>query len=346
MIMAKTGKTDIPVNPIVFGCNELTRSRVNAVLGTGDTLVRDGVMATLTDEKSLYVKRRLKVLPFSVHAYETNLGTKVDLSGALGCPINAYLCDAYVYPTARCRIRKLSARAMEFLLSLGAPADDIRYEYRKHLAESVESSDSECVHDCIYGKFYEELVELPINGHVEYIYLLASTEMCYVIHRRDPKYGENEYFNIPIHESIRNTEMRGAGLSYDASYDNAATGDLFDVESLLANLWVAETLHTCEPCPEPEWSKVASDRPVLLSGKKPLKHSQAYRYIHITDDNWKKYESALTSTREYRNFNVPSWLVRAHYARMHGKTVFIKAHYAYRRKGAVNADVPPVDYIV
>ena len=38
------------------------------------------------------------------------------------------------------------------------------------------------------------------------------------------------------------------------------------------------------------------------------------------------------------------WLVRAHYARMHGKTVLIKAHYAYRRKGTVTAEA--VDYIV
>lgn len=84
---------------------------------------------------------------------------------------------------------------------------------------------------------------------------------------------------------------------------------------------------------------------MLLAGKKPLKHSVAYRYIHITDENWKKYESASKCVREQKNFNVASWYVRAHYARMHGKTVLVKAHYSYRRKGAVNGtDV--VDYIV
>lgn len=83
----------------------------------------------------------------------------------------------------------------------------------------------------------------------------------------------------------------------------------------------------------------------LLAGKKPLKHSAAYRYIHITDENWNKYSPALTSTREYSNFNVPCWLVRAHYARMHGKTVLVKAHFAYRRKGTVT-ETAVTDYIV
>lgn len=341
----KNKKPDNAVNPIIFGCNELTRLRVEQTIGYKDKFIVDGVMTALTDEKSLYRKRRLKVLPFSVHQYKKDTGLDVDLSGALGCPINAYLCDAYIYPGQHCRIRKLSARATQFLLSLGAPTDELRFEYRKYLAEAASAGETEIVQEGIDAKFYEELIELPFNGHTEYIYLLSSPEMCYIIHRRDPRYGENEYFNIPIHERVRTEHTKGPEQSYDDSYDNAATGAIFDVEALLANLWIAETTRTCEPCSEPEWSKFATDRPVILAGKKPLKHSQAYRYIHITDDNWKKYEGALTSTREYKNFSVPSWLVRAHYAKMHGKTVFIKAHFAYRRKGVVN-NTETVDYIV
>jgi hypothetical protein len=119
---------------------------------------------------------------------------------------------------------------------------------------------------------------------------------------------------------------------------------VFDSEGFLTNLWIAENLKTCEVCMEPETVRHAADRPVILAGKKPMKHSQAYRYIHITDETWAKYESASTAVREQKNFTVASWLVRAHYARMHGKTVLIKAHYAYRRKGTVTAEA--VDYIV
>ena len=344
--MSKNKKNEpVAVNPIVFNCNELTERRVEATIGNNDQFIINGVHKVLRDEKSLYTKRRLKVLPLSVYAYEKITKEKVDLDGALGCPINSYLCDAYIYPSPNCKIRKLSARATQFLLSLGVPSDELRCDYRTYLCDMASKNPEESVIPGISSGFHEELLELHINGHTEYIYVLASTEMCYVIHRRHPKHGENEFFNIPIHISNRNGKPVGPAQEYNADYKNKETGAIFDVEALLANLWISETLRTCEPLPEPEWSKVESDRPVILHGKKPMKHSIAYRYIHITDDNWKKYESALTSTREYKNFNVPSWLVRAHYARMHGKTVLIKAHFAYRRKGAVT-EASTTDYIV
>ena len=337
------------INPIVFCCNELARKRAAAYVPNDDELLRNAVYKVLMDKDTLYRKRRLKVLPLSIYDHEHAHDTHVDMEGALGCPINDYLCDAFIYPSPKCRIRKLSARATEFLLSLGAPTDDLRQDYRKYLMESAKNSPVEVVYSDEFGSigegFYEELIELPLNGHNDYIYVLSSPQMCYVVHKRDVNCGANEYFNIPVGDSLRQSALKGPNQDYAADYKNIETGHIFDVEALLANLWISETLRTCEPCPEPEWSKVASDRPVILAGKKPLKHSQAYRYIHITDETWKRYSSALTSTREYKNFNVPSWLVRAHYARMHGKTVFIKAHFSYRRKGAVN-NPEPVDYIV
>ena len=340
------------VNPIVFCCNELTRKRADEYIPNGDKTLRESVYKVLTDKDLLYRKRRLKTLPLSIYAHEKKYDAHVDLDGVLGCPINDYLCDAFIYPGPNCRVRKLSARATEFLLSLGAPTEDLRQDYRKHLMGAAMSSPLiETVFSDKFGSisdgFYEELIELPLNGHNDYIHVLSSPQMCYVVHKRDPRCGANEYFNIPVGDDLRDAAPLKScpTREYAADYNNEKTGNIFDVEALLANLWISETLRTCEPCPEPEWSKVASDRPVVLAGKKPLKHSQAYRYIHITDETWKRYSSALTSTREYKNFNVPSWLVRAHYARMHGKTVFIKAHFAYRRKGAVN-NVEPVDYIV
>ena len=87
-------------------------------------------------------KRRLKVLPFTVHEYEKT-HEKVDLSGAYNVGINPYLCDSYVYPGERCRMRKLSLRATKFLMSLGAPTKELRIEYRKHLAEMARANPEE-----------------------------------------------------------------------------------------------------------------------------------------------------------------------------------------------------------
>lgn len=330
------------VNPIVFNCNDLVLRRVHQVLGVSDTIPM--VKEALTADKSINRKRRLKVLPFTVHEYEKT-HEKVDLSGAFNVGINPYLCDSYIYPGERCRMRKLSYRATEFLLSLGSPTKELRMEYRKHLVDLAHASPEEEVQPGIHGSFYEELIEIPLNGHFEYIYLIASKQMCYVVHRRDVAQGDNEYFNIPIGALVRDQDMKGADTVYDQEYDNAGTGQVFDVEGLLANLWIAEETRTCQTVSEPQESKTETDRKCIYAGKKPLKHSVAYRYIHITDDNWKKYSPALTSTREYSNFNVPCWLVRAHYARMHGKTVLVKAHFAYRRKGTVN-ETAVTDYIV
>ena len=329
------------VNPIVFNCNDLVMERTYSILGN-DKAKLGMYVPLLTDEKTLMRKLRLKILPFSITEYQKT-HSPVDLNGALGTPINQYLCDACIYPGKNCRVRKLSARATDFLLQLGAPTKDLRMEYRKHMCEMAKIGEKEEVIPGITSSFYEELIEFPLNGHFEYLYVIASPEMCYVIHRRSHRQGDNEYFNIPVAELVRDRGMKGAEMSYDAEYE--AGEAIFDAEGLLANLWLSEELRTCEPIAEPLASRTETDRNCIYHGKKPLKHSVAYRYIHITDDTWKKYSPALTSTREYTNFNVPCWLVRAHYARMHGKTVLVKAHFAYRRKGVVSGE-GVTDYIV
>ena len=128
------------VNPIVFNCNDLSLRRVRHVLG--DSEYAPEVMRCMTAEKVLNRKRRLKVLPFTVHDYEKT-HEKVDLSGAYNVGINLYLCDSYIYPGERCRMRKLSLRATEFLMSLGAPTKELRIEYRKHLAEMARANPEE-----------------------------------------------------------------------------------------------------------------------------------------------------------------------------------------------------------
>ena len=90
-------------------------------------------------------------------------------------------------------MRKLSYRATEFLLSLGSPTKELRIEYRKHLAEMARMGPVEEIQTGIKASFYEELIELPLNAHFEYIHLLSSEEMCYVIHRRDPGQGETSF---------------------------------------------------------------------------------------------------------------------------------------------------------
>ena len=82
------------VNPIVFNCNDLTLRRVHKVLGQSGAV--PDVLKAMRDEKELYRKRRLKILPFTVEEYEKSHG-KVDLSGAYGVGINPYLCDSYIY---------------------------------------------------------------------------------------------------------------------------------------------------------------------------------------------------------------------------------------------------------
>lgn len=348
------------VNPIVFGCNALVdklwnvagHDLVDSYMEHYLSSVRDTGMAPkgsafnqARDKEAVNVKRRLKVLPLTLQAHKIVTGEAITVSGDCNMGVNEWLCNVHVFPSEGCRIRKLSERATQFLLSLGQPSKELRVDYREHLYTEASSRPEETVKGDISGHFYEELIELPINGHTEYIYLISSTEMCLVLHRRDPKYGENEYFNIPVLPQWRVREMYGAEMDYDEDYDNWKSGHVFDVEALLANLWIAESTRTCEVCSEPEYSRHASDRPVLLAGKKPLKHSVAYRYIHITDETWKKYESASKCVREQKNFNVASWVVRAHYAKRHGKTVLVKAHYAYRRKGVVT-ETDVVDYIV
>lgn len=328
------------VNPIVFNCNDLVLSRTDAIVSNQE--MKKKFVDVLTDEKTLNRKRRLKILPFSVHEYQKS-NPPVDLTGPFGTPVNQYLCDSCIYPGPGCRVRKLSARATDFLLQLGSPTKELRSDYRRHLCDMALASPAEEVIPGISSSFYEELIEFPLNGHFEYLYVLASPEMCYVIHRRAYKQGDNEYFNIPVAPSVRSRDMVGSEMSYDEEYE-AGTA-IFDAEGLLANLWLSEELRTCEPISEPQASRVETDRNCIYRGKKPLKHSVAYRYIHITDETWKKYSPALTSTRSYENFNVPCWLVRAHYARMHGKTVLVKAHFAYRRKGVVTGE-PATDYIV
>jgi hypothetical protein len=71
-------------------------------------------------------------------------------------------------------------------------------EYRKHLVDLAHASPEEEVQPGIRGSFYEELIEIPLNGHFEYIYLIASKQMCYVIHRRDVAQGTTNTSTFPL----------------------------------------------------------------------------------------------------------------------------------------------------
>ena len=205
------------VNPIVFGCNALVdrffKSMVSPLLSTTvDVMSRaavDSMYKAIRDKSEVSSKRKLKTIPFTIHAYEKVTGTKVDMSSPIpDMNINEYLCNVHVFPGTGCRIRKLSERATQFLLSLGPPSMELRMDYREHLYSEASNRPEEVVQDAITGRFYEELIELPINGHTEYIYLISSTEMCVVLHRRDSVLGENEYFNIPVAPNVRNVETQ------------------------------------------------------------------------------------------------------------------------------------------
>lgn len=336
------------VNPIAFAANASMIRRIDYNASAGlipsDPEVRARMISLVESPDSLRL-RRLKTLPFTVNAYRIATGTEVDMSAPFGLPLNHYLCDANFFPHAGCRFRKISARATNFLLSLGQPSRELRIQYRAFLHDAASKGYVAEVLPGITATFHEELVELPINGRTEYIHLLSSPEMCHVVHRRDPRAGDNEYFNIPVHPAVRERDMLGATPEYSGDYDNQSTGNVFDVEALLANLWIAEELRTVTPCQEPEWSARQTDMPAVQAGKRPMRHSAAYRYVHITDDTLRRYEPALTAVRAQSNFTVPSWFVRAHYANMRGRTVLVRAHYAFRRKGTPSGETP-TDYIV
>ena len=66
------------VNPIVFNCNDLTLRRVHKVLGQSSAV--PDVLKAMRDEKELYRKRRLKILPFTVEEYEKSDKTFLPIS--------------------------------------------------------------------------------------------------------------------------------------------------------------------------------------------------------------------------------------------------------------------------
>ena len=99
----KVKKVEEAVNPIVFNCNYLTLKRAESVMGKHPNPI---VMDTLKDKAKLYKFRRLRILPLTIHYYEKFKDAPgyvpVELGDVLGCPINPYLCDAYVYPSPSC----------------------------------------------------------------------------------------------------------------------------------------------------------------------------------------------------------------------------------------------------
>lgn len=142
------------VNPIVFGCNALVdrffKSMVSPLLSTtGDVMSRavvDSMYKAIRDKSEVSSKRKLKTIPFTIRAYEKVTGTKVDMSSPISdMNINEYLCNVHVFPGTGCRIRKLSERATQFLLSLGQPSMELRMDYREHLYTEASNRPEEVV---------------------------------------------------------------------------------------------------------------------------------------------------------------------------------------------------------
>lgn len=261
-------------------------------------------------------------------------------------PVQSYVCDHEVIPlTSACKFRKLSNRASQLVMSLGKPEIGIVSDYRKHLQECV--TDAPIVTwNGIERRVYEEFVAVPMNGRYEFFYIAVANGNVFYVHKKAPGHGKNawKFGHLNSDKVCRD----GQTLTYDEEYykeNGEGETTFFDVEGFLANLWVAETTSTCEPLDEPLYTRNEFNSVSKLRGHSPLSPSSAYRYIHITDSVWQKYEHANEQVRSNSNYHVPSWFVRAHYAKRHEKYVLIKGHYAYRKCACVDYQ-EPIDYIV
>lgn len=261
-------------------------------------------------------------------------------------PTQSYLCDHEVVPFTRaCKFRKLSSRASQFIMSLGQPELNVVMDYRKHLLEKGNTTLSVPWNGLIVP-VYEEFVAVPINGKYEFFYLVVANGNVFYVHKKAPGRGKNTWKFVSLNSIKRHQD--GQTLSYDDEYykeNDEGVSTFFDIEGFLANLWVAETTATCEPLDEPLYTRNEFNSVSKLHGHSPLSPSSAYRYIHITDSVWQKYEHANEQVRSNSNYHVPSWFVRAHYAKRHEKYVLIKGHYAYRKCAGVDYQ-EPIDYIV
>lgn len=259
--------------------------------------------------------------------------------------VTEYVVDHEIIPlTDGCVFRKLSNRSSKFLLSLGKPEIGIIKDYRRHLQSKIENAPIvqwnglEC-------HVYEELVAVPLNGKYEFFYLVAANDRVMFIQKKSPKRGQNTWKQVVLSSDILIKE--GNTLAYDDEYfldTNEGKTTFFDIEGFLANLWVAETTATCEPADEPIYTRNEFNSISKMNNHIPLSPSVAYRYIHITDKTWAKYEHANEQVAANHNYHIPSWFVRAHYANRAGKYVMIRAHYAYRKCANVD-ETPIIDYI-
>ena len=78
-----TKKVEVPVNPIVFGCNALVEKHIDSTIGHSSET--NPIVKSLLDGKTLHKKRRLKVLP-SMNTFATPASTRATDASTASSP--------------------------------------------------------------------------------------------------------------------------------------------------------------------------------------------------------------------------------------------------------------------
>lgn len=201
-------------------------------------------------------------------------------------------------PYDTCSYSRLTPKATEYLLSLGAPSKD-----------TVEAFLEDCrsrSNLCRNGAF-EEVVTLVLNGKTTAIYYMYQNDLFYSVRFIKDSASEE------ISWCFTSDFVPDANTYYN---DNGVEDDVhsFDIRALVVNLWAARTTKAFSDEYEP-----SENRPYVEKTCGPHKANfKSYRYVKITPEGESQYNESkriISQVRADAEYRKSVWFTRAYYAR-------------------------------
>lgn len=292
-----------------------------------------------TFEKSFDAKRKYR----EEHPDNVN----PDWNGFTGNVTLAWVSTLLPFPllsdesSPRVHYTKASNRVYKFIESLGVPDSATVKEFMRDITNLEQNG------DCAVGNLYEQHLEIAgeLDSGVEKIFIdfyVGKVHSAVFVRCKSFRNG-----NMAGFYAVDTTSMLADGeMRYSQDQMGNPYGNKFEkFFNFMVNAWLAEKTCLIQKTDEPMSVRNATLNAIGFKNAPESKTlSTRYRYIHVTDEAWRKYKESEALFKQHCtdcNYTKAFWFRKAHFSQRNGTVYLVSAHWCHRTCAEVNHSPEP-----
>ena len=228
----------------------------------------------------------------------------------------------FVIPYDTCRYSRVSDEAVEYLVSLGQPSDEVWVSFFEYMELMASES---------HNGNYEEVLSFNIDGQSNSIYYGFRNNFVYCYH-----YSIEDVTQSVLKKNDFNRYVANGNPILRYRDDGSTRPNVLDIDdwSFLINLWAAKQHNDFVVGDELRENMATVAESVNAICKKP--NMSKYTYVHISETGRKVFAEAKRLIAEFNGnveYRKTMWYTKAYYARRgkNGVIVYNRASIHHRK---------------